>query len=115
MTKIQKLISNPKLFAMDGETAVLTQGTTLVKVIPASGDAAGTTEEIPQNLTISVTPEIIGEIKLKLNLTLSNDTPGEASADGSVTTNEESITSMIQINAERCSCSWWCLQKYKGR
>ena len=42
-------VSNPKLFAMDGEEATLTQGTTLVKVIPASGDAAGSTEEIPQN------------------------------------------------------------------
>ena len=50
---------------MDGETAVLTQGTTLVKVIPASGDAAGTTEEIPQNLSLSVTPEIIGANKIK--------------------------------------------------
>jgi len=92
-------ISNPKLFAMDGETAVLTQGTTLVKVIPASGDAAGTTEEIPQNLSLSVTPEIIGANKIKMNLTLSNDTPGASLADGSVTTNEESITSIVQINA----------------
>ena len=92
-------ISNPKLFAMDGETAVLTQGTTLVKVIPASGDAAGSTEEIPQNLSISVTPEIIGANKIKMNLTLSNDTPGASLDDGSVTTNEESITSIVQINA----------------
>ena len=37
-------VSNPKLFAMDGETATLTQGTTLIKVIPASGDAAGSTQ-----------------------------------------------------------------------
>ena len=48
-------VSNPKLFAMDREEANLTQGTTLVKVIPASGDAAGSTEEIPQNLSITVT------------------------------------------------------------
>ena len=91
-------VSNPKLFAMDGEQATLTQGTTLVKVIPASGDAAGSTEEIPQNLSITVTPEIIGS-KVKMELTLSNDTPGASLADGSVTTNEESITSIVQINA----------------
>ena len=91
-------VSNPKLFAMDGEQATLTQGTTLVKVIPASGDAAGSTEEIPQNLSITVTPEIIGN-KVKMELTLSNDTPGASLADGSVTTNEESITSIVQINA----------------
>ena len=91
-------VSNPKLFAMDGEQATLTQGTTLVKVIPASGDAAGTTQEIPQNLSITVTPEIIGN-KVKMELTLSNDTPGASLSDGSVTTNEESITSIVQLNA----------------
>jgi len=92
-------VSNPKLFAMDGEQAQLTQGTTLVKVIPASGDAAGSTEEIPQNLSITVTPEVIGENRIKMELTLSNDTPGASLSDGSVTTNEESITSIVQINA----------------
>ena len=92
-------VSNPKLFAMDGEEATLTQGTTLVKVIPASGDAAGSTEEIPQNLSITVTPEIIGENRVKMELTLSNDTPGASLADGSVTTNEESITSIVQLNS----------------
>ena len=92
-------VSNPKLFAMDGEQAQLTQGTTLVKVIPASGDAAGSTEEIPQNLSITVTPEIIGESTIKMELKLSNDTPGASLSDGSVTTNEESITSIVQINA----------------
>ena len=92
-------VSNPKLFAMDGEEASLTQGTTLVKVIPASGDAAGSTQEIPQNLSITVTPEIIGESRIKMELTLSNDKPGASLADGSVTTNEESITSIVQINA----------------
>lgn len=91
-------VSNPKLFAMDGEEATLTQGTTLVKVIPASGDAAGSTVEIPQNLSITVKPEIIGEKGVKLELTLANDAPGESTGDD-VVTNEESITSIVQINA----------------
>ena len=89
-------ISNPKLFAMDGETATLTQGTTLLKVIPASGDAAGSTVEIPQNLTISVTPSIIGDSGVKLNMTLNNDAPGDTAGED-VATNEESITSIIQL------------------
>ena len=91
-------VSNPKLFAMDGETATLTQGTTLVKVIPASGDAAGSTVEIPQNLSITVTPEIVGDSRVKIELTLANDAPGESSGDD-VVTNEESLTSIVQINA----------------
>ncbi len=91
-------VSNPKLFAMDGESATLTQGTTLVKVIPASGDAAGSTVEIPQNLSITVKPEIVGESRVKIELTLANDAPGESSGDD-VVTNEESLTSIVQINA----------------
>ena len=91
-------VSNPKLFAMDGEEATLTQGTTLIKVIPASGDAAGSTVEIPQNLSITVKPEIVGENGVKIELTLANDAPGESAGDD-VATNEESITSTIQINA----------------
>ena len=91
-------VSNPKLFAMDGETATLTQGTTLIKVIPASGDAAGSTVEIPQNLSITVTPEIVGDSRVKIELTLANDAPGESSGDD-VVTNEESLTSIVQINA----------------
>ena len=91
-------VSNPKLFAMDGESATLTQGTTLVKVIPASGDAAGSTVEIPQNLSITVKPEIVGESRVKIELSLANDAPGESSGDD-VVTNEESLTSIVQINA----------------
>lgn len=91
-------VSNPKLFAMDGESASLTQGTTLLKVIPASGDVAGSTVEIPQNLSITVTPEIVGESRVKIELTLANDAPGEDAGDD-VVTNEESLTSVVQINA----------------
>ena len=98
--KNTEVITNPKLFAMDGETATLTQGTTLIKIIPASGDAAGSTIEIPQNLTISITPRIIGESAVKLELTLNNDKPGEATGDD-VATTEESITSMIKLDTEQ--------------
>ena len=64
---IAETISNPKLFAMDGESASLVQGVTLLKVIPAAGDAAGSIEKINQNLNITVTPRIIGDEKVKLD------------------------------------------------
>jgi len=82
---------------MDGESSSLTQGVTLVQIIPASGDAAGSTVEIPQNLTISVTPVITGDDIVKLELNLANDSPGDSTATG-VVTNEESITSIVQVN-----------------
>ena len=94
--KLSETISNPKLFAMDGETATLTQGKTLLKVIPAAGDAAASTVEVPQNLTIEVTPDVIGDSKVKLELTLNNDKPGDASGSD-VATDEESLTSIVLL------------------
>ena len=94
--KLSETISNPKLFAMDGETATLTQGKTLLKVIPAAGDAAASTVEVPQNLTIEVTPDVIGDSKVKLELTLNNDKPGDATGSD-VATDEESLTSIVLL------------------
>jgi type IV pilus assembly protein PilQ len=89
-------ISNPKLFAMDGESASLVQGITLLKVIPAAGEAAGSIQEVNQNLNITITPRIISDDEVKLELSISNDSPGESTGD-TVTTNTESITSIVQI------------------
>jgi type IV pilus assembly protein PilQ len=90
-------ISNPKLFAMDGESSSLVQGVTLFRVIPAAGDAAGSIETIQQNLNITVTPRVIGGKKIKLKLIINNDSPGESSSV-STATNTESLTSVVQID-----------------
>ena len=90
-------ISNPKLFAMDGESSSLIQGVTLLRVIPAAGDAAGSTEQIPQNLNITVTPRVIGNEKVKLEVSISNDSPGESTTTTTIT-NTESIKSIVQID-----------------
>ena len=93
----KEVISNPKLFAMDGESSTLVQGVELLKVIPAAGDVAGSTKVVPQNLTLNVTPRIVGDSKIRLVLEISNDTPGESSG-ADTTTNKESINSTVQIN-----------------
>ena len=93
----QEVISNPKLFAMDGESSTLVQGVELLKVIPAAGEVAGSTKVVPQNLTLNVTPRIIGDSKIRLVLDISNDTPGESSG-ADTTTNKEQIASTVQIN-----------------
>ena len=89
-------ISNPKLFAMDGQTSTLVQGVKLLKIIPAAGSAAGSVEEIDQNLNIKLTPRVIGNSKVKIELEISNDSPGESVGED-VATNKESIKSTIQI------------------
>ena len=62
----------------------------------AAGDAAGSVQEVNQNLNITITPRIISDDEVKLELSISNDSPGESSGD-TVTTNTESITSIVQI------------------
>ena len=66
-------------------------------MIPAAGDAAGSTELIPQNLNITVTPRVIGNEKVKLEVSISNDSPGESTTTTTIT-NTESIKSIVQID-----------------
>ena len=92
-------ISNPKLFAMDGEQASITQGLTLQKVIPATGDQAAAIQAIPLNLTLTVTPTIRDK-KVSLEITVSNNgvgatNPGTAGTDTPV--NTEQVNSTISI------------------
>ena len=92
-------ISNPKLFAMDGEQASITQGLTLQKVIPATGDQAAAIQAIPLNLTLTVTPTIRDE-KVSLEINVSNNgvgatNPGTAGTDTPV--NTEQVSSTISI------------------
>ena len=94
--KFSEAISNPKLFALDGQTSTITQGNQLLKTIPAAGDAAGSTVTINQNLSMNVTPNILGQDKVELQLTLTNSSPGETDEDA-VATNTESLTSIVRI------------------
>ena len=90
-------IANPKLFALDGESATLKQGLTQLKVLPATGEADAAIQEISQTLDITVTPTVIGDGQIKIVLSLNNDSPGQA-VDTELATNEESITSTIRLN-----------------
>ena len=94
--KFSEAISNPKLFALDGQTSTITQGNQLLKTIPAAGDAAGSTVTINENLSMNVTPNILGQDKVELNLSINNSSPGETDEDA-VATNTESLTSIVRI------------------
>ena len=89
-------ISNPKLFAMDGETATLTQGVKLLIPLPASDGATADIKEIDQNLNLKLTPRIIGDSKVKIELEIKNDSPGETSGEN-IVTNKETINSVVQL------------------
>ena len=95
--KYSEAISNPKLFALDGQTSTITQGNQLLKTLPAAGDAAGSTITIAQNLSMNVTPNIIGDNRVELELSINNSAPGETEEDA-IATNTESLTSIVRID-----------------
>jgi type IV pilus assembly protein PilQ len=90
-------ISNPKLFALDGEAASLVQGLSFVKVIPASGDTASTTTTINLSLNLTVTPQVLGE-KIKLQLAIANNSLGEGGGAADTPINTETVNSTVVIN-----------------
>ena len=94
-------VSNPKLFAMNGQAATITQGITIKKVIAGSANAASETTDVALNLNLNVTPRIRGD-KIELQISLNNSSPGETDASGvgasDVPINTEAVNSTIQIS-----------------
>ena len=70
-----KTISNPKLFTLDNQKASITQG----EQIPLSG-GEGADTLIDANLKLIVTPNIIGDGNVMLEIQVTNDTPNRTGA-----------------------------------
>ena len=70
-----KTISNPKLFTLDNQVASITQG----EQIPLSG-GEGADTLIDANLKLIVTPNIIGDGNVMLEIQVTNDTPNRTGA-----------------------------------
>ena len=72
---LSKTVSNPKLFTLDNQTASIKQG----EQIPVSGgDGADTFADAALKLT--VTPNIIGDGNVMLQIVVNNDTPVDRGA-----------------------------------
>ena len=67
---LSKTISNPKLFTLDNQVASITQG----EQIAISG-GEGADQLIDANLKLIVTPNIIGDGNVMLQIQVTNDTP----------------------------------------
>ena len=87
-------ISNPKLFAVDGEQAQISQGIQQVKSVPASGGDAGGFETIDFTLSMNVTPRIVGD-KISLEITLANDSLGSGATADTTPKNTENVQSNV--------------------
>ena len=71
-----RTISNPKVFTLDNQVAIITQG----EEIPYQTTSEGTTSTSFKEaaLKLEVTPSIIGDGNVLLNIKVNNDTPNRA-------------------------------------
>ena len=76
-----RIISNPKLFSLNNQAASITQGIQIQ--VPGSGDSPVTFKDAA--LKMQVTPNIIGDGNILLDIQVNNDSPG---GSGSINTME---------------------------
>ena len=88
---ISKIISNPKIFSLDNQTATIKQG----EQIPVSGgDGADTFTDAA--LVMTVTPSIIGDGNVLLDVKVNNDSPNRQNA-GSIGINTMEIATKLLV------------------
>jgi len=88
---LSRIISNPKIFSLDNQTATIKQG----EQIPvAGGDGADTYKDAA--LVMTVTPSIIGDGNVLLDVKVNNDSPNRTNA-GSVGINTMEINTKLLV------------------
>lgn len=74
--KLLKIISNPKLFIVDNEEAIIEDGTEVPYNTVAQAGSTPTTQFKTAALTLKVTPQIIDDGNIYLDVAVNKDTPG---------------------------------------
>ena len=90
-----KTISNPKVFTLDNQLATVTQG----EEIPYQTTSEGTTSTSFKEaaLKLEVTPSIIGDGNVLLNIKVNNDTPNRAAASDEPPINKMEIVTKLLV------------------
>ena len=74
--KLLKIVSNPKLFIVDNEEAIIEDGTEVPYNTVAQAGSTPTTQFKTAALTLKVTPQIIDDGNIYLDVAVNKDTPG---------------------------------------
>lgn len=90
-----KTISNPKVFTLDNQLATVTQG----EEIPYQTTSDGTTSTSFKEaaLKLEVTPSIIGDGNVLLNIKVNNDTPNRTTASDEPPINKMEIVTKLLV------------------
>ena len=82
---LTKTIDNPKVFVLDNQEAKITSGTQIAYT--GAGEDAGV-ELVDAALELTVTPQIVGDGNIKINLAVSNNSPSGSGANPPISTLE---------------------------
>ena len=91
-----KIVSNPSVFTLNNQEATITQGTQIA--YKTTSDGTTTTEFKEAALALTVTPSIIGDGNVLLDIQVNNDSPTvvEGSDEPAIKTNE--ITTKLLVS-----------------
>lgn len=87
-----KTISSPRVVAENNSSAKIADGTTFYMTIPASGNTAASSVTIDATLSLTVTPQITPDGKVKMKLQIAKKSLAGASAAGVNVRNSEVST-----------------------
>ena len=90
-----KTISNPKIFTLDNQTATITQGEEIPYQTTADGTTSTSFKEAALKLT--VTPSIIGDGNVLLDIQVNNDTPNRSAGGDEPPINKMEIVTKLLI------------------
>ena len=90
-----KTISNPKIFTLDNQTATITQGEEIPYQTTSDGTTSTSFKEAALKLT--VTPSIIGDGNVLLDIQVNNDTPNRSAGGDEPPINKMEIVTKLLI------------------
>ena len=90
-----KTISNPKIFTLDNQTATITQGEEIPYQTTADGTTSTSFKEAALKLT--VTPSIIGDGNVLLDIQVNNDTPNRSAGGDEPPINKMEIVTKLLV------------------
>ena len=90
-------LSNPKIFTLNNQTAKITQGTQIPYQVAAEGANISNTEFIDAALSLEVTPSIVGDGNIVLDLIVNNDSIGTVTVGTQPTIDKMEIRTKLLV------------------
>ena len=93
---LSNIVSNPKIFTLDNETATITQGLEIPYTTTTDGVAS--TEFKEANLKLDVTPSVVGDGNIILNIDINKDNADTSQANPPISSTKVSTRLLVEDN-----------------